>query len=103
MDEQTPTSAPSAADTFLGKLKEQSFTILIMVGVLYYQHSMWQTDREGFTARITALQSRIDTVMERERDRTVEREKYLMSQRDQFIEMLKEPATWSRAQGRSSR
>jgi hypothetical protein len=59
---------------------------------------MWQTDREGFTARITALQSRIDTVMERERDRTIEREKYLMSQRDQFIEMLKEQATWRRAQ-----
>jgi hypothetical protein len=95
MDEQTP--APSATDTFLGKLKEQSFTILIMVGVLYYQHSMWQTDREQFLSRITALQARIDNVMERERDRTIEREKYLMSQRDQFIEMLKEQATWRRA------
>ena len=98
MEEQTPQSAPSAADTFLGKLKEQSFTILIMVGVLYYQHSMWSADREQFIARINALQGRIDTVMERERDRTIEREKYLMSQRDQFIDSLKEQATWRRAQ-----
>jgi hypothetical protein len=30
------------ADTFLSKLKEQSFTILVMVGVIYYQHRLME-------------------------------------------------------------
>ena len=29
-------------DTFVSKLKEQSFTILIMVGVIYYQHRLME-------------------------------------------------------------
>ena len=38
------------ADTFLSKLKEQSFVIILMLGVIYYQHRLmeervnyWQT------------------------------------------------------------
>ena len=30
------------ADTFLSKLKEQSFVILIMLGVIYYQHRLME-------------------------------------------------------------
>ena len=30
------------ADTFLSKLKEQSFVILLMLGVIYYQHRLME-------------------------------------------------------------
>ena len=41
MSEQTnPLSG--FADTFLSKLKEQSFVIILMLGVIYYQHRMME-------------------------------------------------------------
>ena len=29
-------------ETFFSKLKEQSFTILLMIGVIYYQHRLME-------------------------------------------------------------
>jgi hypothetical protein len=39
----------SVANTFLDKLKEQSFTIILMIGGLYYQHPrlVYQAVRYG--------------------------------------------------------
>ena len=94
MDETTPppASASTPTDTFLGKLKEQSFSILVMVAVVYYQHTLWQADRARLELDLTRKDSILTAVVEAERTRLVEREKYLIGQRDQFIDMLKEQA-----------
>jgi hypothetical protein len=95
MDETTPSPTSPAStptDTFLGKLKEQSFSILVMVAVVYYQHTLWQADWARLELDLTRKDSILTAVVEAERTRLVEREKYLIGQRDQFIDMLKEQA-----------
>lgn len=76
--------------TFLGKLKEQSFTIILMIGGLYYQNQIFQQQLDRYDSIVTEKQEYINKIVDAERERMIEREKYLMTQRDQFIEMLKE-------------
>ncbi len=106
-DETTPAEQPEqrpattgAADTFLAKLKEQSFSILVMVAVVYYQHTLWQADRARLELDLARKDSILTAVVEAERTRLVEREKYLITQRDQFIDMLKEQAAVCRLKAR---
>lgn len=58
----------------------------------------WQKDKQDMMTEIHAKETQIMSLMERERDRILEREKYLMGQRDQFIEMIKEEAAWNKAE-----
>ena len=90
--EPETTASDGPTDTFLGKLKEQSFSILVMVAVVYYQHTLWQSDRARLELDLQRKDSAASAVVEAERLRMVEREKYLMGQRDHFVEMLKEQA-----------
>ena len=83
-ENQTP--AQGFADVFLNKLKEQSFVIMLMLGVIYYQHrlmeervSFWQTQYEEKEADIKQL------VIE-ERKTLLERIEYLQTQRDKYVE-----------------
>ena len=91
-------SPESAASTFLAKLKEQSFTIILMLGALYYQHTMWQRDHDFLLQQVYEWEKRNAAIIEAERTRMIEREKYLAEQRDQFVDMLKEEVLWKRAQ-----
>jgi hypothetical protein len=84
---------------FIDKLKEQSFTILIMLLALYYQHNLWMAEREALSKEVDQKEERILQVVERERDKGIEREKQLEAQRDQFIELLKQQAAWQQAHG----
>jgi hypothetical protein len=73
-------------DTFLSKLKEQSFTILIMVGVIYYQGRMmeervayWQKlyeEKEAYIEQTTIADKQI----------MLDRIKYLQDQRDKYVD-----------------
>ena len=63
-----------------------------MVAVVYYQHTLWQADRSRMELELTRKSALVDSMVEAERGRLLEREKYLMNQRDQFIDMLKEQA-----------
>ena len=85
---------------FIDKLKEQSFTILIMLLALYYQHNLWMAEREALSKEVDQKEDRILQVVERERDKGIEREKQLEAQRDQFIELLKQQAAWQQAHGK---
>lgn len=85
---------------FIDKLKEQSFTILIMLLALYYQHNLWMAEREALSKEVDQKEERILQVVERERDKSIDREKALEAQRDQFIELLKQQAAWQQAQGK---
>jgi hypothetical protein len=80
----------SVANTFLDKLKEQSFTIILMIGGLYYQNQMFQQQLSRYDAIVKEKQEYINKIVDAERERMLAREQYLMKQRDEFIEMIKE-------------
>lgn len=81
--------AEGYGDTFMSKLKEQSFTILILVGIMYYQNSLFTSQMNEYKNMIKAKEDLILKLTEEERQRLIDREKYLISQRDEFILDLK--------------
>jgi hypothetical protein len=85
-------SKASVQGTFLNKLKEQSFTIILMIAGLYYQNMIFNEQLERYTTLVNQKQQYIDKIVEDERARFIAREQYLMQQRDEFIDMLKDKA-----------
>jgi hypothetical protein len=77
-------------DTFFSKLKEQSFTIIILVGVMLYQNWIFTNQMSEYKTIINEKEQLVLKLTEEERQRLIEREKYLIGQRDGFIEELKE-------------
>jgi low affinity Fe/Cu permease len=94
--EEIKQPSSSFSDTFLSKLKEQSFTIIILVGIMYYQNTLFTSQMNEYKKAIDAKEQLILKLTDEERQRLIEREKYLISQRDQFIDMLKEETALSR-------
>jgi len=80
----------TVATTFVDKLKDQSFTIILMIGGLYYQNQIFESEITRYNKVVNEKQEYINMIVDAERERMITREKYLMEQRDQFIEMLKE-------------
>lgn len=78
------------ADTFLSKLKEQSFTIILLVGIMYYQNTLFTNQMAEYKKMIEDKEQLILKLTEDERNRLLAREQYLISQRDEFIKDLKE-------------
>lgn len=78
------------ADTFLSKLKEQSFTIMLLVGIMYYQNTLFTSQMNEYKAMIKAKEDLILKLTEEERQRLIDREKYLIIQRDEFIKEIKD-------------
>lgn len=75
---------------FLSKLREQSFTIILMVGLLYFQYTMRNQDHLEMERQNQQLENRLREVLDRERSVLLEREKHLVEQRDSFIVYLRE-------------
>lgn len=75
-------------EVFLDKLKEQSFTIVLMVGILVYQTINKNAEIEKLEKQIDAKQEYIDKMVEDQRQRWQVREQYLLQQRDTYIEDL---------------
>jgi 5,10-methylenetetrahydrofolate reductase len=75
--------------TFMNKLKEQSFTILILVGIMYYQNTLFTSQMNEYKQMIKSKEELILKLTEEERQRLIDREKYLIGQRDEFIQDLK--------------
>lgn len=84
------TQSNGFADTFLSKLKEQSFTIIILVGIMYYQNVLFTQQMDEYKKMINEKEQLILKLTDDERSRLIEREKYLIGQRDGFIDELKE-------------
>lgn len=61
-----------------------------MIGGLYYQNQMFQQQLDRYDANVKEKQEYIDKIVDAERERMIDREQYLMKQRDEFIQMLKE-------------
>jgi hypothetical protein len=85
-------NSSSFSDTFFSKLKEQSFTIILLVGIMYYQNTVFTQQMDEYKKMIDQKETLILKLTEEERLRLIEREKYLIQQRDGFIEDLKEMA-----------
>ena len=74
------------ADTFLSKLKEQSFTIIVMVGIIWYQGRMME-ERVGYWQRLyEEKEAYIEQTTKEDREDLLERIKYLQDQRDKYVE-----------------
>ena len=76
-------------ETFFSKLKEQSFTILLLVAMMYYQNRIYTQQMEEYKSMIKSKEELILKLTEEERNRLIDREKYLVTQRDEFIAELK--------------
>ena len=75
-------------DTFFSKLKEQSFTIILLVGILYYQNMNFKSQLEEYKKMIDEKEALVLKLTEDERQRLLEREKYLREQRDNYVQDL---------------
>ena len=86
---ENETKVSSYGETFLSKLKEQSFTIIILVGIMYYQNTLFNKQMDEYRQMIKEKEELVLKLTDEERMRLVEREKYLISQRDMFVDDLK--------------
>jgi len=78
----------SMGKTFFDKLKEQSFTIILLVGILYYQNMNFKNQLEEYKKMIEDKEILILKLTDDERARMIERNQYLMEQRDKYVEEL---------------
>lgn len=84
------TQATNFVDSFFSKLKEQSFTILLLVGVMYYQNSLFTSQMEEYKRVVHEKDEAIFKLIDEERTRLLQRESYLMNQRDEFVKDLRD-------------
>jgi len=80
--------AKGFADTFLSKLKEQSFTILIMVGVIWYQGVMMEERVAYWQKMYEAKEAYIQQTSKEDKTILLDRINYLQEQRDKYVEDL---------------
>ena len=74
------------ADTFLSKLKEQSFTIVVMVGIIWYQGKMME-ERVAYWQKLYEEQKAyIDQTVKEDKAIMLGRINYLQEQRDKYVE-----------------
>jgi hypothetical protein len=74
------------ADTFLSKLKEQSFTIIIMVGIIWYQGRMMEERVVYWQKLYEESKDYIQQTTKDDREELLERINYLQDQRDKYVE-----------------
>ena len=70
------------ADTFLSKLKEQSFVIILMLGVIYYQHRLMEERVAFWQQEYDKKELYIEQVTKEDREMLKDRIKYLEDQRE---------------------
>lgn len=86
MSESKNNLATSVLDIFLSRLKEQSFTIVLMLGGLYYQNKIYDTQRIKNEAELAKKDLIIDKLINDQIERMTIRESYLIQQRDHYVE-----------------
>jgi exosome complex RNA-binding protein Rrp4 len=84
MKQETPISG--FADTFLSKLKEQSFTIVLMIGIIWYQGRMME-ERVAYWQKLYEEQKAyIQQTTQDDKQVLLDRIKYLQDQRDKYVD-----------------
>jgi exosome complex RNA-binding protein Rrp4 len=74
------------ADTFFSKLKEQSFTIIVMVGIIWYQGRLMEERVAYWQKSYEENKAYIEQTAKEDREELLERIKYLQDQRDKYVE-----------------
>ena len=82
--DQTPISG--FADVFLSKLKEQSFVIILMLGVIYYQHRLMEERVAFWQKQYEEKEAYIQQTVSSDKEIMLDRIKYLQDQRDQYAQ-----------------
>ena len=82
------TSNPNSRffDVFLSKLKEQSFVIMLMLGVIYYQNRLMEERVAFWQKQYEEKDAYIKKTTESDKQILLERINYLQDQRDKFVE-----------------
>lgn len=88
MEKKEDSVSSGFAEVFFGKLKEQSFTIILMVGMLIYQNKVFNDQLTRYENIVDQKQQYIDKLIEEQRQRSVLREQYLIQQRDTYVDDL---------------
>ena len=86
METKKETPATGFFDTFLSKLKEQSFTIVLMVGIIWYQGRMMEERVAYWQKLYEEKEAYIEQTAKNDREDLMERIKYLQDQRDKYVE-----------------
>ena len=73
-------------DTFLSKLKEQSFTIVLMVGIIWYQGKLMEERVDYWQKLYEEQKAYIQETTKEDRNDMEEKIKYLQDQRDKYVE-----------------
>jgi exosome complex RNA-binding protein Rrp4 len=76
--------------TFLSKLKEQSFTIILMVGVIWYQGRMMEERVAYWQKLYEEKETYIEQNVKDDKALLLDRIEYLQNQRDKYVEDLLE-------------
>lgn len=80
------TPAQGFADVFLNKLKEQSFVIMLMLGVIYYQHRLMEERVAFWQDEYNKKELYIEQITKEDRDVMQDRIKYLQDQQDKYTQ-----------------
>ena len=88
MEKKEDTNGSGFTEIFFSKLKEQSFTIILMVGMLIYQNKVFNDQLTRYENIVNQKQQYIDKLIEEQRQRSVLREQYLIQQRDAYVDDL---------------
>ena len=78
------------ADTFFSKLKEQSFTIILMIGVIWYQGRMMEERVAYWQKLYEEKEAYIEQNTKDDKTLLLSRIEYLQEQRDKYVEDLLE-------------
>ena len=83
---ETKTPLSGFTDTFLSKLKEQSFTIVLMIGIIWYQGKMME-ERVAYWQKLYEEQKvYIQQTDKEDKQILLDRIEYLQQQRDKYVE-----------------
>jgi exosome complex RNA-binding protein Rrp4 len=74
------------ADTFFSKLKEQSFTIIVMVGIIWYQGRLMEERVAYWQKLYEDNKAYIEQTTKEDKQIMLDRIKYLQEQRDKYVE-----------------
>ena len=73
-------------DVFMNKLKEQSFIIILMLGVIYYQNGLMEERVKFWQDQFEKQQNEIEETTKADEKILIERINYLQEQRDKYVE-----------------
>ena len=73
-------------DTFFSKLKEQSFTIVLMIGIIWYQAKFMEERVAYWQKMYDEQKTYIQQTDKEDKQIMLDRIKYLQEQRDKYVE-----------------